>query len=202
MKKLLISILIILCTVLIGYGVVKGLKTSVMEVKSIDEIDLKKEEYQEQLGVVEDLISETYAQQIQLLESRYTSLIATQKQYQEKLEVSTSSYKIEKLFVKLGNHATSEGIDLKIDVTDSYVGMNMYNLTFQAYGSYIGITDFISAIENDSELGFKIEEFSINSYESLASTNKLFGRFVCKDIMIEDVNSTDEVIQETIESIE
>ena len=36
-----------------------------------------------------------------------------------------------------------------------------YDLSFTVYGEYISILDFVSDIENDSELGFKIENFKM-----------------------------------------
>ena len=64
---------------------------------------------------------------------------------------------------------------------------DMYNLKFTATGSYISITDFISAIENDSTLGFKIEEFKMNPS---SSGSDLQATFVCKDIAIKDVSQS------------
>ena len=43
---------------------------------------------------------------------------------------------------------------------------DVYNLKFTATGSYISITDFISAIENDSTLGLKIEEFRMTPMQN------------------------------------
>ena len=61
---------------------------------------------------------------------------------------------------------------------------DMYDLKFTATGSYISISDFIYAIENDSTLGFKIEEFKMIPSES---ANDLKATFVCKDIAIKGV---------------
>lgn len=69
-----------------------------------------------------------------------------------------------------------------------------YNLKFTATGSYISITDFISAIENDTILGFKIEEFKMvpNIIEDKTnknnSGNTLKGTFTCKNIAIKEIS--------------
>ena len=62
-----------------------------------------------------------------------------------------------------------------------------YDLDFTATGSYICITDFVSAIENDSTLGFKIEEFKL-----VPSGSDLQATFTCKDISInkEELNTS------------
>ena len=61
-------------------------------------------------------------------------------------------YEIESLWVKIGNHAKSEGVVMKMDLLRG-TGDDNYNLNFTVNGSYIGITNFISNLENDSQLG-------------------------------------------------
>ena len=84
-------------------------------------------------------------------------------------------YEIESLWVKIGNHAKSEGVVMKMDLLRG-TGDDNYNLNFTVNGSYIGITNFISNIENDSQLGFKIENFSM---VPSSSTTDLQATFTC-----------------------
>ena len=59
-------------------------------------------------------------------------------------------------------------------------------MKFTATGEYVGITDFIYDIENDSSLGFKIEEFKLlpaTTQQSDGKTN-LSATFTCKNIAI------------------
>lgn len=185
MKKILITMLIFGLIALTIYSVVKGMEIGEDEIYSIEALRNKNEEFELQLAATTSVIENDYTTATGQLNSQYTTMKATQKKYQEKLEVSTSNYKLEKLFVKLGNHAASEGVSMNIDVTASSEGIDLYNLSFTIQGTYMCITDFISTIENDSELGFKIEQFKVQSAE--VSTNKLTGTFICKDIMIEEV---------------
>ena len=67
-----------------------------------------------------------------------------------------------------------------------------YNLNFTVNGGYVQIEDFVSSIENDSTLGFKIEEFKM-----APSGNELQATFVCKDIPIKQVSATTTVTQNT-----
>ena len=102
-------------------------------------------------------------------------------------------YEIETLWVKLGNHATKEGVVMKMDVTSGSTGAEgYYNLNFTVNGGYVQIEDFVSSIENDSTLGFKIEEFKM-----APSGNELQATFVCKDIPIKQVSATTTVTQNT-----
>ena len=74
---------------------------------------------------------------------------------------------------------------MKMDVVTSGAAKDVYNLKFTVTGSYISITDFISDIENDSTLGFKIEEFKMSPS---GSEGDLQATFTCKEITIKDVS--------------
>lgn len=52
----------------------------------------------------------------------------------------------------------------------------------------MGISEFIRDIEDDSDLAFKIEEFSMRTG---ASTSELQATFICKNIPIEGISSLD-----------
>lgn len=187
MKKTLLAMLIMGVIILTIYGIVRGLEMDSYDVYSVESIQAKNEEFNFQLETAEKLIDTSYTSALASVGLAHDNAIATKERYHEKLEVSTSSYKIEKLFVKLGNHAASENVDLKIDVKNASTGTaDRFNLNFSINGTYISITDYISAIENDSELGFKIENFYISALDQ--ESNVLTATFVCQDIMIEDVN--------------
>ena len=130
---------------------------------------------------------ETNAKRLKEEKANYDEMVATTDE-----STGTTSqiekYEIETLWVRLGNHATSEGVVMQMDVIKGNSSLpDVYNLRFTATGSYISITDFISAIENDSMLGFKIEEFKMNP---MGSGSDLQATFVCKDITIKDVSAT------------
>ena len=95
---------------------------------------------------------------------------------------------IEFLLVRIENHAKTEGVSMNMVVTRSSSGAeNVYNLNFTATGSYVGIEEFITDIEDDSRLGYKIEEFKMNSSSEGGDTVQ--ATFVCKDIKIEGISS-------------
>ena len=88
---------------------------------------------------------------------------------------------------------------MKMDVATSSSGSeDMYNLNFTVTGAYARIAEFITDIEDDSSLGFKIEEFKITT-ETADNTSVLQATFICKDVKIEGV-STDTNIQQSIEN--
>lgn len=69
-------------------------------------------------------------------------------------------YSMEFLWDKVGSYATREGLKLKWVVTPTGT-TNKSTLSFTLTGAYISIINYVYAIENDSELAFRIENFKI-----------------------------------------
>ena len=203
MKKLLILILITLLLILTMFIGIKGVTIGKIEILGIKGIQAKNNELDTKIQEAAKLVEKTYAQTISEVNSNAKKLKEEKQNYQDMTAISSDGetqavnqiekYEIETLWVKLGNHATSEGVVMKMDVTSGSSGaQGSYNLNFTVTGGYVQIEDFISSIENDSTLGFKIEEFKM-----APSGNDLQATFVCKDIPIKQVSSTTTVTQNT-----
>ena len=201
MKKLLILILITLLLILTMFIGIKGVTIGKIEILGIQGIQAKNSELDSKIQDAAKLVEKTYAQTISEVNSNAKKLKEEKQNYQDMTAISSDGetqavnqiekYEIETLWVKLGNHATSEGVVMKMDVTSGSSGaQDSYNLNFTV--GYVQIEDFISSIENDSTLGFKIEEFKM-----APSGNDLQATFVCKDIPIKQVSSTTTVTQNT-----
>ena len=197
MKKLLILILIALLLTLSIFLVIQGIHIGNFEILGIRDIQAKSNGLDEKIQEAAKLAEKDYKQAVSDVETNAKKLKQEKANYDEMVattdgETGTTSqiekYEIETLWVRLGNHATSEGVVMQMDVIKGNSSLpDVYNLRFTATGSYISITDFISAIENDSMLGFKIEEFKMNP---MSSGSDLQATFVCKDITIKDVSAT------------
>ena len=196
MKKLLILILIALLLALSIFIVMQGVEIGSVDILGIRGIQDKSQALDEKIQEAGKLAEKTYAQAVSDVNENAKKLEEEKKNYEDMTTVSSDSdvqaanqleeYEIETLWVRLGNHATTQGVEMQMDVLPSSSGaQGTYNLRFTATGSYISITDFISAIENDSTLGFKIEQFKM-----VPSGSTLQGTFVCKDIAIKEVSST------------
>ena len=86
---------------------------------------------------------------------------------------------------------------MKMDVSRSSAGTeDTYNLNFTVIGAYARIAEFITDIEDDSSLVFKIEEFKMLA-DSSSDTSTLQATFVCKDVKIEGVSSTTSTTTQT-----
>lgn len=196
MKKMLILVLIALLIALAAFIGIKGVTIGSIEILGIQGIQEKNSELDEKIQEAAKLAEKTYQQAVSEVNINAKKLQEEKKNYEDMTvisedgEVQTANqiekYEIETLWVKLGNHATKEGVVMKMDVTNGSSGaQGSYNLNFTATGGYVQIEDFISSIENDSTLGFKIEEFKM-----MPSGNELQATFVCKDIPIKEISST------------
>lgn len=196
MKKLLISILIALLLILSIFIAVNGLNVGKIEVLGIRGINQKNSELDQKIQQATQLSTIDYQKAVDEVEENSKKLTEEKKNYEDMALLNTDSegqataqiqkYEVEALWVKLGNHATSEGATMKMDIAKgSSTSENMYDLNFTVNGSYISIIDFISDIENDSTLGFKIENFHMSG-----SGDSLQATFVCKEISIIDVNES------------
>lgn len=199
MKKLLISVIILLILILTGITIVKGIELGPLKVLGILEIKDDNDKLDDKVKQATKLTSTDYQKAIDDLNDAIKQLENQKNSYEDMINVSTDSQveaanqtynnTIDFLFVRIENHAKSEGVTMKMEVTRSSTGVNnVYNLNFTATGSYTGIEEFITGIEDDSKLGFKIEDFSMVA--SSQSGDQLEATFVCKDITIQGIDST------------
>ena len=196
MKKILISLLIILLLVLNCIAILKGVNLFGLNILGIGQIKEKNDNLDQVIAEATTLASTDYPKALSEMEVNLKKLEEEKKNYEDMVTISTGEqvqlanqyqkYEVEYLWTVIGNHATKEGVVIKIDIVASS-GDNNYNLNFTVNGSYIGITEFISDIENDSALGFKIENFSMKPG---ASTQDLQATFTCKDIVIKDIQKS------------
>lgn len=199
MKKLLLSIISILIIILIGVTIVKGFQIGGLNILGMTEIKHKNEELDIVVKEATKLVSTDYQKKIDDLNSAIKRLETERTNYEDMVNVSTDSevaaanqlydHKIDFLFIRIENHAKSEGVTIKMELTRSSSGAeNVYNINFTATGPYVGIADFISNIEDDSKLGFKIEDFKMTALSS-KNTDTVQATFTCRDISIEGIST-------------
>lgn len=196
MKKLLLLILIGLLVALSAFIAINGFEIGNVQVLSYTGIQEKNKELDAKIQESSKLAEKDYKQAVSNVEESSKKLKQAKQEYEDMTAISSEGdiqlanqlerYEVETLWVKLGNHATSEGAVMRMDIVQGNT-KDTYNLKFTVTGSYISITDFISDIENDSTLGFKIEEFKMLPTSSGAD---LQATFVCKEIAIKDVTET------------
>lgn len=220
MKKLLIMTLILLVIVLVVYTAVEGFSIGNINVLSLKGIKEKNDELDAKISEATRLAqvdfinrkNETSVSSKQLEEAKttYEDMVTVSSSEDVALASQIVGYKVEYLWATIGTHATREGVVIKLDIVNGSGGDKIYNLKFTVTGSYVGITDFITDIEDDSNLGFKIEEFTMkpatqvitdeaeekskeDTEEKTEQKNEeviLNATFTCKNVKIEDVSQT------------
>lgn len=209
MKKILISIIIIL---LIGLGYtisVRSLNIGTLKLESINDIKSASTNLEQKFNTSKEISAQTYPKTIEGLDNVVAELKKAKLEYESKtqsnVEVQTSlgviqveKYNIEYLWTIVGNYATKNGVTLTLDIKSSNT-KDVYNLNFNLEGTYIGITDFIYSLEDDSELKFEIEDFKISSDETTTQSsnestseqkNNLKTNTTTKNTTTEQTNTT------------
>lgn len=172
MKKILISIIIIL---LIGLGYtigVKSLSIGQLKLESVGDIKNASASLDQKFNTSKEISAKTYPKSIEDLDKVVRDLKTAKQQYQAKTLnnpdvqsnlgiIQVEKYNIEYLWTIIGNYAT-KNVTLTLDIK-STSAQDVYNLNFSLEGKYIGITDFIYSLEDDSELKFEIKDFKISS---------------------------------------
>lgn len=199
MKKLLLSVITILIIVLTVVTFLKGISIGNLSILGIMQIQEKNDDLDTKIQQATKLASTDYQKKIDDLEGAVKKLETEKTTYQDMVNVSTDSevqaanqsynYDYDFLWVRIGNHAKSEGVSLKMEFVRNSSGVeDMYNLNFTATGTYVGIEEFITHIEDDDRLGFKIEDFRMTA-ASTQDTNILQATFNCKNIKINGISS-------------
>ena len=199
MRKVLIIILVILLIVLAYFTIFQGISIGNFEILSAwgivglnDELTAKIEEANRKIK------NDLQSKRTELSQS-VSTLLQNKESYYRVANVSTESeiskantqetYDIEYLWLRIGRHARTEGVNIRMDVMNGTTGdENTKNLSFTVIGQYVAIIDFVSSIEDDSELAFRIENFNL-----LPDGTNLKATFDITGIRIKIENTTQSV---------
>jgi len=170
-KKILITVVIILLLVLTYFTLTKGI--SFLNIKSINDIKAASNKLNSDFDEANNLSNKTYPEETEGLEEAIRKLKISKQQYENKslnsadksslgtIEIKT--YKIHYLWTILGNYRKDRGVQsLTLDLKSTQ-NKDVYDLEFTLFGSYTSITDFLYDIENDEELNFEVKDFVISS---------------------------------------
>lgn len=192
MRKIVIIILIFIIAVIGYFAIFEGLSVFSIQIVSVTKIKDKSDKLNSNLEKLSTLTSVDYPKAITDLNDTTKQLLIEKDNYNDIVNFSSTdnvntatqleNYEVEYLWAKIGNHATKKGVTLKLDITTSSSQTpNQYDLKFTANGQYVAISDFVAAIENDSNLNFSIENFNL---VPSTDTGNLQATFKVKDIAI------------------
>lgn len=199
MRKILFAILAIVLLIFTGFVIYRGTNIGKFEIWGIKQINEENEVIDQKNADLATLVNVSYPEAISKLNNSGEVMEENKKEYEEQATMISSSkylqkekYKLEFLWTKIGNYAKDNKVTPKMQVTNGST-KEVYNLIITAVGRYSNVASFIYAIENDSRLGFKIEDFKMTSANTEAEGNGshyVQGTFTCKEIRI-DLKSLD-----------
>lgn len=205
MRKLLISILLILLIVMTVLCIKNGINIGPLHVLGVTQIQDANGELTRKIAEAKST-NDNYANKLTEIKDIITDLGDARQEYLQTINVSTESeireatqtknYTIEYLWSQVGNHATQEGVTINFEIV-SGVDENISNIQFTVSGNYLAITNFITALENDSTLQFTIDEFSMTKNQCTFVVRDVF---IKKETTTSTQNSTNKTSQSTTSS--
>lgn len=199
MRKFLLAVLAILILVLTFFFVRDGLALGNFKVSGVYDIKSQGEELDGKISEATELTTVKVKTENEELEKSLVE-VETQKQKYEKILAQTSKkdleealkkeqYEIEKLWISVGNYAKEHGVVVNMQITNGASGITgVKDLNFIVNGSYVGITEFVYDLEDDEELGFKIESFKLIPDKEKSN---LKATFSVKDIYVNIENNVE-----------
>lgn len=205
MRKFVTILLIVALGLIIYFATMEGIEIGDFKIYSVSQLSTKNAELDAQIEELNVLTNSTYPKNVSELNGQIKTLLAEKQKYLDLANLSSDSeiqdaakeesYSIDYLWARVGNHATQEGVNLKMERQAAGIE-GLSNLNFTINGSYVAIINFISSLEKDSQLNFRIENFNVTATEtstSAATSSKLQGSFVVRNIAIK----TDTLVEDT-----
>jgi len=167
-----ITLLITLISIiLLSYVAIEGVKIGDFQILSVSQLIERNEELEEKIDEASMLTTTNYTDNVKTLEETYERYKIQKQKYEELAGVTdenndeiyeTKQYDIGYLWRVLGNYATKRNVNLGIQVQKNSTGRSTYNINFTINGKYVNISRFITDIENDSDLYFRIYNFNLS----------------------------------------
>ena len=216
MRKILISVLIVLLLVLAFFTVFQGISIGSFQILSANGIRQLNDSLNQKIDDINKKIKvDLQSKQAELARAfdngegstniSDPGLLQAKEAYYDLVNVSTESdinkasteetYTIEYLMLRIGRHAREEGVNITLEVTSAGTADEaLTNINFIVTGQYGAIINFIASLEDDSELSFRIDNFNMTENGST-----LQATFDVAGVRIEE-EKTSETVDETTDN--
>lgn len=200
MRSRVSTIIMLISIVLLTLAMVKGIEIGNFKIMSISQLKEKNNTLTKKIEEASVITSKNYLENEENLnktfskyttqKNKYEKLVGTSKEESEQ-KYETKQYDISYLWRILGKYAANRNLYLGIDVTKNESAKNnTYNFKCTLEGDisqYGNISQFITDIENDSDLYFRIYNFKMTSFKHPKEENKWCMRatFEIKNINID-----------------
>lgn len=206
MRKILISILLVLLLVLAYFTIFQGISLGSFKILSTKEIIDLNNNLDTEIDKANKKIKVDLQDKQAGVEQEVKNLATSKDEYYRKANTSTEAeiekatteeiYDIEYLWLRVGGHARKEGVNIEMVVnqvnTTTTGNAQLSNLSFSVIGQYFGIMNFVSSLEDDSELSFRIENFKLlpQSGNNLIATFNVNGVSISQENISTNVDNT------------
>lgn len=188
MRNKVTTLIILVSIALLLIATLRGIEK--LQILSIAQLQEKNNELNDKINDASTLTSIDYPDNIETLEETYDKYEIQKQKYEELAGFTgedgenvyeSKQYDIGYLWRVFGKYATSRNLNIGMDVQKNSSGNdNYYDLNFTVSGQYVNISQFITDIENNSDLYFRIYNFKMTgSGETVTAT------FTVKDVNID-----------------
>lgn len=224
MRKFLFVLLILLLCVVMFFIAWYGIP-NLEFVNTYSEVQAIYKDYQSTLKILKDKNDNELPAVLSKLDSEYSrdsgaDLDNVVKQYdsnKEKYEYylalekanemidEADIYDVEYIWTTIGGYAKNNYLEMAVDIVKSEADLEsddyiMCNLDFDIVGQYQYIAEFLDAIETDSSLGFQINDFYAEGYNSKARNQSKTENMDTDNIPAEGSETEDEDLEYTVSS--
>ena len=213
MRKILICLVLIIALFLCYSVVSNGFTIGDIRIANYSQVGAASKQIDTLIGQLVNLNSSGLDAKKKEIQSAISDYGSQKEQYESMKEAMNTSiqeaeqemtmvdmYDIDFLWTIIGNYATEEGVNLKMDLMKSILFADldvteytMCDMKFTLTGDYIAITELIYDIEDDDRLGFEISNF-----EMVKGGENLMATFTVKGVPVN--NRTLSTIQTSIDS--
>ena len=214
MRNKIITITVLVLLILITVAMIKGIKIGNLQILSISQIKEKNNSLNSKIEEASQITSIKYLDAQKKMEEAYNKQQIQKEKYEELVDFNnlneksiyeTKQYDIGYLWKIFGNYASKYNLTIGMDVKKA-TGKDLYDLYFDVLGEYTNIIKFISAIEDNSELYFRIYNFNmVNGDKKEDIEIKVKATFNVKGVNLNPDTlkevATDNISSNTIENL-
>lgn len=171
MRNKIVTIIILVSIALLIFSMVNGISIGNFQILSISQIKEKNNYLNGKIEKASNLASIEFPKNVETLNESFEKYTMQKEKYEQLSGISsekdinlyeTKQYDISYLWRILGNYAKEKYLTLQMDVQKTSGINNLYSFNFTVSGEYVNIIQFITDLENNSDLYFRIYEFGMN----------------------------------------
>lgn len=177
MKNKIMFLIFVIILILFILITLNGLSVGQVELFSVKQLLEKNKILDSKVKNITQLTSAEYPSKVNTMEEAYSKLKIQKQKYEGMTDIQDSSeqiheikqYDVEYLWKTIGKYSTSRQLGINMNI-EKGASSDLYNLNFNIKGTYVNILQFITDLENDSDLQFRIYDFTMSGTNNNNST--------------------------------